>query len=295
MKRAKWICALVLLLPAVLQAQAKAAGDEESGWSFAQRFQGSSNSSGVILKTNSTLFYRFSEHIEMYGGVPVYFARQSTSSSTTSPGFINGIGNVFTGLAVSTSSPMLSFSSDLIATAPTGDRDRGFSTGHATVDWTNTLSRSFENITPFASVGLANTVSDTAFFVRPFSSKGAVAHFEGGALIDLMPRTSIGGSAYAVRASGDQQIVSKVISRKPPVSTTSATGGRPTAVGRQARGVFETQTDVTGSAAIANDHGFSTWLTLRPSATSDIQIGYSRSVVYQLDSLFFGIGIRVGR
>jgi hypothetical protein len=285
MKRAKWICALVLLLPAVLQAQTAAAGDEESRWSFAQRFQGSSNSSGVILKTNSTLFYKFSEHIEMYGGVPVYFARQSSSSSTTSPAFINGIGNVFTGLTVSTSSPMLNFSSDLIATAPTGDRDRGFSTGHATVDWTNTLSRSFENITPFASVGLANTVSDTAFFVRPFSSNGAVAHFEGGALIDLMPRTSIGGSGYAVRASGDQQIVSKVIPRT----------GRPTAVGRQARGVFETQTDVTGSAAIANDHGFSTWLTLRPSATSDIQIGYSRSVSYQLDSLFFGIGFRVGR
>ena len=197
------------------------------------------------------------------------------------------------GLTISANSPALNFSSDLVATAPTGDKDRGFSTGHATVDWTNTLSRGFENITPFASAGLANTVSDTAFFVRPFSSNGAVAHFEGGALIGVLPRTSIGGSAYAVRASGDQQIVSKV--RKQPTSTTSTTAGRPTTVGRQARGVFETQTDVTGSAAIANDHGFSTWLTLRPSATSDIQVGYSRSALYQLDSLFFGIGFRVGR
>jgi hypothetical protein len=285
MKRTKWICALMLLLPAVLQAQAAAAGNEERSWSFAQRFQGSTNSAGVILKSNSTLFYKLSEHVEMYGGVPVYFARQSSSSSTTSPGFTNGIGNVFTGLTFSANSPALNFSSDLVATAPTGDKERGFSTGHVTVDWTNTLSRSFERITPFGSAGLANTVSDTAFFVRPFSSSGAVGHFEGGALIDMMPRTSIGGSAYAVRASGDQRIVSKVIPRT----------GRPTAVGRQAKGVFETQTDVTGSAAIANDHGFSTWLTLRPSATSDIQIGYSRSVSYQLDSLFFGIGFRVGR
>jgi hypothetical protein len=293
MKRAKWICVLVLLLPAVLRAQAAVAGDEERGWSFAQRFQGSTNSAGVILKTNSTLFYQFNQHFEMYGGVPVYFARQSSANSTTgSPRFMNGIGNVFTGLSLSADSPTLNFTSDLVATAPTGDKDRGFSTGHATVDWTNTLSRGFENITPFASVGLANTVSDTAFFVRPFSSNGAVAHFEGGALIGVLPRTSIGGSAYAVRASGDQQIVSKV--RKQPTSTTSTTAGRPTTVG-QARGVFETQTDVTGSAAIANDHGFSTWLTLRPSATSDIQVGYSRSVSYQLDSLFFGIGFRVGR
>ena len=292
MKRAKWICALALLLPAVLQAAA--AGDESRGWSFSQRFQGSTNSAGLILKTNSTLFYNFNEHVEVYGGVPVYFARESSANSTTgSPQFMNGIGNVFTGLTVSTSNPMFNFSSDLVATAPTGDRDRGFSTGHVTVDWTNTLSRSFDKITPFGSAGLANTVSDTAFFVRPFSSNGAVAHFEGGALIDVMPHTSIGGSAYAVRASGDQQIVSKV--RKQPTSTTSTTAGMPTTVGRQARGVFETQTEVTGSAAIANDHGFSTWLTLRPSASSDIQVGYSRSVSYQLDSLFFGIGFRVGR
>jgi hypothetical protein len=283
MKRAKWICALVLLLPAVLHGAA--AGDEARGWSFAQRFQGSTNSAGVLLKSNSTLFYTFNQHIEVYGGVPVYFARQSAGATAASPSFMNGIGNVFAGLTLSAESAMLNFTSDLIATAPTGDRDRGFSTGHATVDWTNTLSRNFERITPFGSVGLANTVSDTAFFVRPFSSNGAIAHFETGALVAVMPRTSIGGSAYAVRATGEQQIVSKVIPRS----------GRPSTVGRQAKGVFETQTDVTGSAAIANDHGFSTWLTLRPSATSDIQIGYSRSVSYQLDSLFFGIGFRVGR
>jgi len=293
MKRAKWICAFVLLLPALLQAQAAPSGDEERGWSFAQRFQGSTNSAGVILKTNSTLFYQLNQHVEMYGGVPVYFARESSANSTTgSPKFMNGVGNVFTGLVFSTSSPMVNFSSDLVATAPTGDKDRGFSTGHVTVDWTNTLSRSFESITPFASIGLANTVSDTAFFVRPFSSNGAVAHFEGGALIGVMPRTEIGGSAYAVRASGDQHVISKVRRQQ----STSTTAGRPTTtVGRQNKGVFETQTDVTGSAAIANDHGFSTWFTLRPSATSDIQVGYSRSVSYQLDSLFFGIGFRVGR
>ena len=145
---------MILAIALALQAQAAPSGDEERGWSFAQRFQGSTNSAGVILKTNSTLFYQLNQHVEMYGGVPVYFARESSANSTTgSPKFMNGVGNVFTGLVFSTSSPMVNFSSDLVATAPTGDKDRGFSTGHVTVDWTNTLSRSFESITPFASIG----------------------------------------------------------------------------------------------------------------------------------------------
>jgi hypothetical protein len=60
------------------------------------------------------------------------------------------------------------------------------------------------------------------------------------------------------------------------------------------KGVFETQHETVSTAAIANDHGLSTWLTLRPGSTTDLQIGYSRSIRYQLNSVFFGMGFRVG-
>src|SRR4029077_10445867 len=112
-----------------------------------------------------------------YGGFPVYFARATSSTGTSQ--FQNGLGNVFSGLAVTAgSSDKLYYSSNLISTFPTGDQSQGFSTGHATADWTNTFNHSIGTFTPYGSVGVANTISDTSFFVRPFTSKGLVSHFE---------------------------------------------------------------------------------------------------------------------
>jgi hypothetical protein len=295
----------LLLVPALLQAAA--ASDDERGWSFSQRFQGTSNSAGVVLKTNTTAGYAFNPHVKAYLGLPVYFVREAAASSSTgSNPFVNGVGNAFTGLTVSGTKESIDYSSDLLLTAPTGDRSRGFSTGHVTVDWTNTFSHPFTSVTPYASIGAANTISDTSFFVRPFTSKGIVAHFEGGAILSVAPRLSFGMSGYGVRAAGEQQIVSKVksnngssSSNNPTSSTTQNTISNITnAVGLgnsgQGKGVFETQYETISSAEIANDHGLSTWLTVRPSSTTDLQIGYSRSMTYQLNSLFFGMGFRVG-
>ncbi len=292
----------LLLVPALLQAAA--ASDDERGWAFSQRFQGTSNSAGVVLKTNSTLGYAFNSHVKAYAGLPVYFTRESASTTTGPTSFVNGVGNAFTGLLISGKKESVDYSSDLQLTAPTGDRNRGFSTGHVTADWTNTFSHAFTLLTPYASIGAANTISDTSFFVRPFTSKGIVAHFEGGALLNVAPRVSIGASGYGVRAAGEQQIVSKV---KKPVTIDTTNGGTQVqntvssianglglGNGAAKQGVFETQYETISTADIANDHGLSTWLTLRPSSTTDLQIGYSRSMNYQLNSLFFGMGFRVG-
>jgi hypothetical protein len=285
MRKSMRMIVALLLVPAFLQGAA--ASDDERGWSFSQRFQGNSNSAGIVLKTNSTLGYSFNSHLKLYGGLPVYFAREATSSGATSPAFMNGIGNAFTGLLFSTNHSEVDYSSDLVVTAPTGDKNRGFSTGHATVDWTNTFSHSYSSFTPYASIGAANTISDTAFFVRPFASKGIVAHFEGGALIDVLPHVGVGASGYGIRAAGEQQIISKVVG--PPVSAATAP-----AVNASKKGAFETQHETVSTAEIANDHGFSTWLSLRPGSTTDFLVGYSRSATYGLNSLFFGMGFRVG-
>ena len=69
---------------------------------------------------------------------------------------------------------------------------------------------SVESMTPFADVGMSNTVSDTSFFVRPFSSLGLVSHFDGGATFKIAPVVSVGALAYGVQASGQQRIFSKV-------------------------------------------------------------------------------------
>jgi hypothetical protein len=207
------------------------------------------------------------------------------------------------------------YTSDLVATAPTGDTSRGFSTGHPTVDWTNTFSHTFSSVIPYLSIGAANTISDTSFFVRPFSSKGIVGHYEAGTLINVAPRVTIGGSAYGVRATGEQEIISKVVETPvtQPVTAAAQQQSSPggvlgtvtqiTGIGNTQQNsvnnavpvVFETQQQTIGPAAVANDHGFSTWLSVRPGSSTDFQIGYSRSQTYQLNSLFFGVGFRVGR
>jgi hypothetical protein len=290
--------------------------EDEQGWSFSQRFQGSSNSLGAIMKTSSTATYSFSQHVKAYGGVPFYFAKESSSASSSQ--FMNGIGNVYSGLLLTTAnSTPLHYTSDLVFSLPTGDQSQGFSTGHPTVDWSNIFSHSFSRVTPYASAGIANTISDTSFFVRPFTSKGIVSHFETGTLIDLTSHVSFGASAYAVRATGQQEIVSKVVdtpaaqsstpqqtsSSTSPVSgivnSTGAGNALGNALGHNGNSsttpaVFQTEQQTVGPAQIANDQGFSTWLTLRPTAATDLQIGYSRSAAYHLDSLFFGVGFHFG-
>jgi len=267
-----YLSVLLILIVCALPAQA-----EERGWIFSGRFNGSSNSSGLILKADPTVGYNFNRSFQTYAGVPFYFVNPSsssstaTSSTTTVNGSMNGIGNAYGGVRFGLDGESVDFSSNLELTAPTGDTDRGFSTGHATVDWTNSISHSFSSVRPFATVGLANSVSDTAFFVRPFSSLGFVSHFEGGATVALTGPFRAGASAYGVQAAGEQRIISKVKGRG------------------QGSGSI-------GSSDLVNDHGFSTWLSVLPASSNvNFQIGYSRSVNYDLNSLSFGVGFRIGK
>src|SRR5262249_3315754 len=140
--------------------------------------------------------------------------------------------------------------------------------------------------TPFGSIGLANTVSDTSFFVRPFTSLGLVSHFDGGAKFHFSQVVDVGASAYGVKAAGQQRIISKIVKRQ---STTAAT-----ASGTGKNRVFETSGETVGTADLANDHGFSTWLAVRAGSKMDFQAGYTRSAGYDLNTLFFGVGFRVG-
>jgi hypothetical protein len=256
--------------------------DEIRGWTFYGRFRVFPGDSGLIMKADPSLGYTFNRYFQAYVGLPVYFVRESSATSPT-PGSMHGIGNAYAGLQLSVLNPVIDYSSTLEVTAPTGDESRGFSTGKVTADWTSNFSHTFGSVTPYASVGVANTVSDTSFFVRPFSSDGRVGHFELGGLWGVAPRVTTGVAGYAVRASGEQRIVSRVIQR----DGLAATNLRDQ--------VFLTEVEVIGLAEIANDEGFATWLTFRPQRNIDFQVGYNRSARYELDSLFFGVGFRVGK
>ena len=285
-RQIRYYCAILVVVGFALPVQAQ----DDRGWNFSGRFSGSSNSSGLVLKADPSLGYKFNRSFQAYVGLPVYFANES-STVTTSSGFMSGIGNAYAGFRLGVDNPAVNFASSLTMTAPTGDKDKGFSTGRATVDWTNSFNRKFSAITPFASIGVANTVSDTSFFVRPFSSQGTVGHFDGGATISLSPFASVGASAYAVRASGQQRIVSKVFKRQSTAQAASNVGSQ----GKGKKRVFESSSETVGSADLANDHGFSAWLGIDPTSSVDFQIGYTRSASYDLDTFFLGVGFRFGK
>jgi hypothetical protein len=296
---------VLLLVPAVLHG---APQSEQQGWWFSERFQGNSNTAGVVLKENSTLGYTFNGHVQAYAGLPVYFTRENASNTTSGKSsFVNGIGNAYTGFLISASNDSLRYTSDLVLTAPTGDRANGFSTGHVTADWTNTFSHAFSGFTPYGSAGMANTISDTEFFVRPFTTQGVALHFEGGVVFKLVNHLNAGASTYAVHAAGQQEIVSKVVNvpttqptqsptttKSGVVSTVTKAVGVTSGSGKTDKTVFETTHQTVTTADAVDDHGFSTWLSLRPKSVMDFQIGYSHSVAYQLNSLFFGVGFRSG-
>jgi hypothetical protein len=276
-KRLLFVCLILLLSPSLaLYAQ------EERGWTFSGSFRGSSSSAGSILKLDPTLGYAFNPRLETYIGLPGYFVNKSATTSTTA-GSVSGIGNAYVGVRMGIDTDEMNFVSNFVVTAPTGDRDKGFSTGRVTADWTNSFSKRLSSITPFADFGVANTVSDTAFFVRPFSSLGLVGHLDGGAIMSVAPLLDIGASLYSVRASGQQRIFSRVVSQ--------SSSGRSQASGRGNR-VFETGGETVGTADIANDGGFSTWLSVRPHSRFGFDVGYTRSITYELNTVFFGTSVR---
>jgi hypothetical protein len=303
-QRMRIMCAMVLVVGLAAPARAQ----DERGWTLFGGFYGSSNTDGTIMKLDPALNYRFNRHFQTYAGLPFYFVNPSSTAISTSTttattsngsGFVSGVGNAFLGFRGNLESDAVNYSSTLELTAPTGDKSRGFSTGRVTSDWTNRFSHSFHSFTPFGSLGIANTISDTAFFVRPFTSLGLVSHFEGGAMYDFSRYVSVGSSAYAVRAAGDQTIISKVIKRQATGSSsagTSPSSGAAQGAGKSGNGranrVFDTTTETVVPSTVANDNGVSTWLIVSPRSELNFHIGYSRSMHYDFDTVSFGLGFR---
>jgi hypothetical protein len=286
-------CAVVLIVGLAIPVRGQ---DSIQKWSFTGSFSGSSNSDGTVTKVEPSARYKIDDHFSTYFGMPFYAVNLPSSTTTTTTttgttsttgGFNTGLGNAFLGFGARVDNDSVNYSSTLEFTAPTGDSSQGFSTGRMTVDWNNRFSHKFSMVEPYASAGLANTVSDTAFFVRPFSTLGMVEHFEGGLSFDASSMFSITASAYGVNGSGEQRIISKVLPRGRVANLATVSANRGT--GRLANRVFETATETVSQASSVNDHGYSGWFDVHPSPVVDFHAGYSRSVNYAFNTVFFGI------
>src|SRR4029453_14505073 len=141
------------------------------------RFLGSSNTLGNFFRLDTTLGYSFNKYFSIDGGLPIFFVRPSeTTGALAGARSTNGIGNAYIELRFALANPLVNYSSVVTGTAPTGDKNNGLSTGRATINWTNRFERPFSRLIPFGAIGLANTVSDTPLFIRPYTTLGFVTH-----------------------------------------------------------------------------------------------------------------------
>jgi hypothetical protein len=259
------------------QTAAPPALKDPNGFTSYVEFGGTSNGDGQVYEINSSLGYNFSDHFGMDVGEPMYMVHASSSTSQTSN---NGFGNPYLTLRWKYLNPAVNFGSSLTGSAPVADSKKGFSTGRATFDWTNHFDHAFSRLTPFADIGLANTIPDSRFFKRPYTTLGFNTHFAGGANYDLWKFFSVSASAYDILPIGQQTVFSRI-----PGHAGALQHGR----------VFELNQQTKGGADIARDDGFTAALEASPGRRIDVQLGFTRSLHYDLNSVSFGIGFNLAK
>jgi hypothetical protein len=259
------------------------------GMTLGARFEGSNSSDGFVYDLGSAVGYNFSRHFGVDAGVPFYFVSTPTSIKKNNAGAVSGIGvgSLFTDFRLNFPNPSLNFSSALHVTAPTGDRKKGLSTGHATWNVANHLDHAFGDFSPFLDFGAGNSVMDTKFFHRPFITFGYNAQFTGG--IEYDPgKFSFSASLYDVAPWGNQTVISRVF--RCGASAKCNAGGA-----TRNRKSFTTASVSAGAADLVRDNGFNGGIDYRPAGYLDLEFDFSRSVPLQLNSYSFGIGVDLSR
>lgn len=273
----------VVILACVQKTHAQGASNpagNQKGFVVYEAFEGSATSEGQVMTLTSSATYNFNQHFNAGFGIPVYFNHSSTSS-TTGTTSSSGIGNAFAMLRGEWKNPLLNYGTSLTASAPSGDSKKGMSTGHATFDWDNRISHDIAGLTPFVDVGLANSIADTRFFHRPFTTFGKVAHFEVGTDVDLSHSFNLTLSAYDIAPWGTQTVFSRFVNQ-----------GSIGSGGQHGR-FFERNHQTTGTADLTRDNGYTVGLSVSPRPYLDLEIGYSRSVPFALNTVSFGVGLNL--
>jgi len=252
------------------------------GWTLGTRFEGSYSGDGGVYDWGSALGYNFSRHFGVDAGVPFYFV--TTPSSTNNPGAASGVGvgSFFTDLRWNYPNKFLNYSSAVHLTAPTGDKKKGFSIGHATWNETNHFDHAFGDFSPFVDAGVGNTILDTRYFHRPFATFGYSAQFNGGVEYDP-GNFSFSVAAYDVAPWGNQTVVSRVFRCGSAKCSGSGSSSN--------RHGYKSSSVTSGSADLVRDNGYNAGIDYKPVGYLDLEFDFSRSIPLQLNSYSFGIGV----
>jgi hypothetical protein len=237
------------------------------GFNAYETFRGLVTSSGALLKLDSSVGYDFNRYFGIFAGVPVYFTSSFDAGASAQSVWASGMGDAYVGAELYTFSRVLRYSTSIAVGLPTGDVRKGFSPGNVTVDWTNHFRRSFGRVTPAFSIGAGNSVGigigavpSSELIDRSLTSTGKFVHMEEGADFDLTEQIYVGGAGYHILPFGN----------------------RPS------------ESDAGANAIVPRENGFDTWIGFQPKGVVRTEIGYSRSMTFERNSLSFKLGLDVG-
>ena len=295
MQKIVWVVCALLVLAAPIRAQTPAASNANQpegfypGWGFGTKFEGSTSGDGSVYDIATGVGYNFTRHFGVDLGAPYEFVGTPSSIKSKNPQGLSGYGLGNLGMDLKWLYPenALTYASTLHLGAPTGDTKKGLSTGHATWNWTNHFEHGWGDFTPFIDAGAGNTVPDTKYFHRPFSTFGYNAEFEAGTEMDAGP-FSLTASAYDIAPWGNQTVVSKVY------RCTSGTKCSATGTTTDRKSYLNTNVS-TGEASLTRDNGFNAGIEFKPSKAKylDLEFDYSHSVPLRLNIISFGIALDI--
>jgi hypothetical protein len=265
--------------------RADQAPDPIKGFNAYENFRGMVNHSGTLLKLDSTVGYDFNRYFGVFTGVPLYFASDSSNTPGSTRLHDAGAGDFYFGVDTYAPNRYVDYSSTLTISAPTGSVSKGFSPGKPTVDWNNRFRHKIGRLAPFVAAGIGNTVPDSELVTRSFISLGKVSHFEEGAEFEIARPVYLGGSAYQIVPFGNQQVFDR-FDIAAPLDDHSGTGNAappPVAV-----------TSTSGND-LTREHGLAAWFGFEPTRIVRVELGYSRSVTFALNSFSFNLGLNLGK
>jgi hypothetical protein len=285
----KFICMLALLMSVCAFGQNPPAPELQKGFTGFEEFQGTLNSDSKNFKLDSNAGYDFNKHFGIFVGMPFYFANtqttttqvNGTATTTTTDVTNNGLGNAYFGFAMRAPNKTLDYSSTVTMAAPTGSTSKGFSSGRANADWDNRFEHAFDRLTPFLDAGLANAVPDTGLNTKPFTSLGLLTHLEEGGEFELVKHFSVGGSGYEIVPFGNQKIFSKIV-------------GKGQSGSGKGKNSFD-QSAVSSGSGLTRENGFNSWVAFDPTPLWRVQVGFTRSATFNLNSFGFNLRMNLGK
>ncbi len=261
---------------------ARAQSSSENKFSFSAEGQANALTVGDMFTVNALGSYNYSDHFGVDVGLPFHFTRDPSflSNSTLTPWWNKGVGMPYARARYMRGISRVNYATMVSGYAPVGSYKDGLNTGRVGVDWFNHVDVPIGKLSPFGSVDLANGLLDRPFATgpyegfRPYQTLGFVSSLEGGATYALHRRLSVGGSWFEDLPAGRQKVFSRLVAQGTFV---------PGFV--QNNRFFANEFLTTGPASIARDDGISGWGTLGLGHSMNLQVGYTRSVHYALNSL----------